>query len=310
MEDLIISNTPRRITIKKRDDFDGYGFNLHAEKGKPGQYVGKVDYDSPAENSGLREGDRILEVNGVDIGSETHKQVVERIKAIPNETTLLVLDPTPATSASRLHTNGITNKETTTNKELSAAADNNDNHSDATSDQLAADTDSTITNENGNQLNNSESKSSSKASSPSPNGSPALNINNNNEMKKSPTTRVTTTPDKLTTSTTTTTKTITNNIIGNGGSNGNGMDKHHHHDHDREWKSSRYNNGNGTVLADMNNRSLAGDNNKLSSSTTQGQLNLKMTAAEMRAKLQSRKKYDPKNESIDLKKKHDIIDKL
>lgn len=84
---------PRLCHVVKRADFDGYGFNLHAEKGKPGQYIGKVDDNSPAESAGLRQGDRILEVNGQNISSETHKQVVERIKVIPNHTKLLVIDP-------------------------------------------------------------------------------------------------------------------------------------------------------------------------------------------------------------------------
>lgn len=78
--------------------FDGYGFNLHAEKSKTsttangntgsgsglpfsgGQYIGKVDRGSPAESAGLREGDRIVQVDGVDIEGETHSTVVARIK--------------------------------------------------------------------------------------------------------------------------------------------------------------------------------------------------------------------------------------
>lgn len=82
----------RLCHIVKWDNFDGYGFNLHAEKGKPGQYVGKVDEGSPAEAAGLKEGDRIIEVNDVNIANENHKQVVQRIKTIPNETKLLVVD--------------------------------------------------------------------------------------------------------------------------------------------------------------------------------------------------------------------------
>ncbi|XP_022166200.1 Na(+)/H(+) exchange regulatory cofactor NHE-RF1 [Myzus persicae] len=75
------------------DHFDGYGFNLHAEKSKTsasspngglpfsgGQFVGKVDRGSPAESAGLREGDRIVQVDGVDIDGETHSKVVARIK--------------------------------------------------------------------------------------------------------------------------------------------------------------------------------------------------------------------------------------
>lgn len=83
----------RLCHVIKREDFDGYGFNLHAEKGKPGQYIGKVDDNSPAEEAGLKQGDRIIEVNGVNIGNETHKQVVQRIKAIACEVRLSVVDP-------------------------------------------------------------------------------------------------------------------------------------------------------------------------------------------------------------------------
>ena len=71
---------PRLCHVIKRPDFSGYGFNLHAEKARPGQFIGKVDEDSPAEIAGLREGDRIVEVNGVNISQENHKQVVQRIK--------------------------------------------------------------------------------------------------------------------------------------------------------------------------------------------------------------------------------------
>ena len=77
---------PRLCHIVKRDNFNGYGFNLHAQKARPGQFIGIVDAGSPAEDAGLREGDRIVEVNGTNIAQENHKQVVERIKAIANET--------------------------------------------------------------------------------------------------------------------------------------------------------------------------------------------------------------------------------
>jgi len=83
---------PRLCHLKKWPDFSGYGFNLHAEKGKVGQYIGKVDEGSPSALTGLKENDRIVEVNGVNVGNENHQQVVERIKANPNETKLLVVD--------------------------------------------------------------------------------------------------------------------------------------------------------------------------------------------------------------------------
>ena len=51
-----------------------------------------MDDDSPASHSGIRAGDRIIEVNGTNISNENHQQVVQRIKAVPNETKLLLVD--------------------------------------------------------------------------------------------------------------------------------------------------------------------------------------------------------------------------
>uniref|UniRef100_A0A7M4FA85 Na(+)/H(+) exchange regulatory cofactor NHE-RF n=1 Tax=Crocodylus porosus TaxID=8502 RepID=A0A7M4FA85_CROPO len=70
----------------------GYGFHLHGEKGKSGQFIRKVEPGSPAEAAALRAGDRVVEVNGVNVDKETHHQVVQRIKAVEAETRLLVVD--------------------------------------------------------------------------------------------------------------------------------------------------------------------------------------------------------------------------
>ena len=91
MSDVPSEFRPRKCHVVKWPEFTGYGFNLHAEKGKAGQYIGKVDPGSPAETAGLRDGDRIVEVNSVNIGNENHQQVVSRIKAGGEETTLLVV---------------------------------------------------------------------------------------------------------------------------------------------------------------------------------------------------------------------------
>lgn len=180
----------RLCHVIKSETFDGYGFNLHAEKGKIGQFIGKVDEGSPAEKAGLKQGDRILEVNGASIANETHKQVVQRIKSVPNETRLLVITPGEGEDTVTIDTTDKTND------------------------------------------NQTQKNSANNMSSPQN----ATQLNNNEKTTKQ-------------------------------------------------------------EDAEKNDKATP-------------QLNLGMTAAELRAKLLAKKKYDPKKESLDLKKKYDIVQKL
>ncbi|XP_041813733.1 Na(+)/H(+) exchange regulatory cofactor NHE-RF1-like [Chelmon rostratus] len=82
---------PRLCTLEKGDN--GYGFHLHGEKGKTGQFIRLVEPDSPAETSGLRAGDRLVFVNGEDVENESHQQVVSRIRATTGRLELVVVDP-------------------------------------------------------------------------------------------------------------------------------------------------------------------------------------------------------------------------
>ena len=82
----------RLCHLKTWPDFAGYGFNLHADRATPGQYVGKVDDGSPAEAAGLQLHDRIVEVNGVVVDGKSHAEVVANIKSVPGEVRLLVVD--------------------------------------------------------------------------------------------------------------------------------------------------------------------------------------------------------------------------
>lgn len=82
---------PRLCALEKGDN--GYGFHLHGEKGKTGQFIRLVEPDSPAETSGLRAGDRLVFVNGEDVENESHQQVVSRIRATMGQLELVVVDP-------------------------------------------------------------------------------------------------------------------------------------------------------------------------------------------------------------------------
>ncbi|XP_078728815.1 LOW QUALITY PROTEIN: Na(+)/H(+) exchange regulatory cofactor NHE-RF2-like [Lampetra fluviatilis] len=81
---------PRLCHIVRKDT--GYGFHLHGEKGKPGQFIRRVEEDSAAEVAGLKAGDRLIEVNGRNVEGESHQTVVSLIKSVAVETRLLVVD--------------------------------------------------------------------------------------------------------------------------------------------------------------------------------------------------------------------------
>ncbi|XP_062292465.1 Na(+)/H(+) exchange regulatory cofactor NHE-RF2-like [Scomber scombrus] len=81
---------PRLCHLVKRED--GYGFNLHSDKTKRGQFIRSVDPGSAAESSGIKPGDRLVEVNGVSIEGLRHSEVVALIRAGGDEVHLLVVD--------------------------------------------------------------------------------------------------------------------------------------------------------------------------------------------------------------------------
>jgi len=67
---------PRLCYLTKGDR--GYGFHLHGERNSGAQFIRKIEPGSPSDLSGLRSGDRVVEVNGVNVEEETHHQVNER----------------------------------------------------------------------------------------------------------------------------------------------------------------------------------------------------------------------------------------
>ncbi|XP_034453347.1 Na(+)/H(+) exchange regulatory cofactor NHE-RF2 [Hippoglossus hippoglossus] len=81
---------PRLCHVVKGEN--GYGFNLHSDKTKRGQFVRSVDPGSAAESADIRPGDRLVEVNGVNIEALKHSEVVALIRAGGEEVRLIMVD--------------------------------------------------------------------------------------------------------------------------------------------------------------------------------------------------------------------------
>ncbi|CAF1045004.1 unnamed protein product [Rotaria sp. Silwood1] len=97
-----ISNAPRSIIVRKSSN--GFGFNvrgqvfeggqvkaIHGTLYGPLQHVSAVSSRGSAEKAGLCVGDKILEVNGIDVEGASHKQVVDLIKHSGDELHLVVI---------------------------------------------------------------------------------------------------------------------------------------------------------------------------------------------------------------------------
>ena len=78
--------------IKKRPDFNGYGFNILnlPTSTKTGQYISQIKPGSPAETAGLTLWSRIVEINGVNVEDKSHDDVIKRVVASGKEIKLLI----------------------------------------------------------------------------------------------------------------------------------------------------------------------------------------------------------------------------
>ncbi|XP_034417639.1 Na(+)/H(+) exchange regulatory cofactor NHE-RF3 [Cyclopterus lumpus] len=84
-----LPHKPRVIDMTKGPD--GYGFLLK-EMTQIGHITKDIDRGSPAERAGLKEMDRLVAVDGKEVDSFSHEQVVDKIKQSGNQCRLLVVD--------------------------------------------------------------------------------------------------------------------------------------------------------------------------------------------------------------------------
>ncbi|XP_028582726.2 Na(+)/H(+) exchange regulatory cofactor NHE-RF3 [Podarcis muralis] len=82
---------PRECKLTRKEA-ENYGFCLRLEKYKTGHLIRNVAKGSPAEKAGLKDGDRVLRVNGIFVDKEDHGTVADLVRESVDSVSFLVLD--------------------------------------------------------------------------------------------------------------------------------------------------------------------------------------------------------------------------
>ncbi|KAL3235471.1 hypothetical protein MRX96_048305 [Rhipicephalus microplus] len=80
----------RLCYLRKWPDYEGYGFSLR--ENEQNYFITAVVPDSPAELGGLRNDDRLIEVNAVSVENRSYQEIMCRIGKEPDQVDLLVID--------------------------------------------------------------------------------------------------------------------------------------------------------------------------------------------------------------------------
>ena len=76
----LVPPKPRLCHLSRSDLKQEFGFNLFKRRDVEGQFVGGVESGSAAHQAGLREEDRVVELDGDNIENKSHKKLVKKIK--------------------------------------------------------------------------------------------------------------------------------------------------------------------------------------------------------------------------------------
>ncbi|KAM6984304.1 NHERF family PDZ scaffold protein 4b isoform 2-T2 [Tautogolabrus adspersus] len=87
-----LSTPSPRLCVLKREEGETYSFHLRVEEGREGHIIRNVMLGGVAERSGLRDGDRLLEVNNCYVDDVPHPEVAAKIRMSGNQLCLSVLD--------------------------------------------------------------------------------------------------------------------------------------------------------------------------------------------------------------------------
>ncbi|XP_051981737.1 NHERF family PDZ scaffold protein 4b isoform X1 [Xyrauchen texanus] len=87
-----VSNPSLRVCVLKREEGETFGFHLRVERGRQGHVIRQLGSLGVAERSGLKDGDRLLEVNEMFVDNMGHMEVARRIQVCGSQVCFLVLD--------------------------------------------------------------------------------------------------------------------------------------------------------------------------------------------------------------------------
>lgn len=68
---------PKVISLNKRSG-QTFGFFLRTEQGEPGHLIRCLEIGGPAEMAGMKDGDRIVRVNGTYVDDLPHSEVTKQ----------------------------------------------------------------------------------------------------------------------------------------------------------------------------------------------------------------------------------------
>ncbi|KAK2912066.1 hypothetical protein Q8A67_004199 [Cirrhinus molitorella] len=87
-----VSKPSPRVCVLRRGEGETFGFQLCEETGRQGHIIRQLESLGVAERSGLKDGDRLLEVNEMFVDNVGHKEVARRIQLSGSHFCFLVLD--------------------------------------------------------------------------------------------------------------------------------------------------------------------------------------------------------------------------
>lgn len=68
---------PKVISLNKKSQ-QSFGFFLRTEQGEPGHLIRCLEIGGPAEMAGIKDGDRIVRVNGTYVDDHSHSEVTKQ----------------------------------------------------------------------------------------------------------------------------------------------------------------------------------------------------------------------------------------